>query len=273
MENKEYTYLRFPLQILKGDFYDIKKVCNHAINYGLMERMERKKYIGWKGYAQSISELGMNIGFKRSDYSDQPEAVINHLEEAHYAKYYASDSKIFNQYKDSTETIITCSIKRELLFEFRNNPKSEFEIAVFRFFIALNSIQGTDEYGRGSWDRFFAVMLGYNTDLDIKPNRDKKEAIDLRKLTEPEQEIYLKYSTKRMKENIVKSLELDWHLKWVSAGNDGIFFSWTLGYKELETTKLMMRVKRKIKNTKRLDDKKKGEEEAYNDLKNRGLFE
>jgi hypothetical protein len=272
MEDKKYTYLRFPLQILKGDFYNMRKVCNDAINYGVIEYMERKKYTGWKGYVQSIDELGFNKGFNRSDYSDQPKAAINHLEEMHYAEPYASDIKFYKQFKDSAETKITCSIKDDLLFEFKK-PKTEFEIAVFRFFIALNSIQGTDEYGRGSWDRFFAVMLGYNTDLDIKPNRDKKEAIALWKLTEPEQEIYLKYSTKRMKEKIVKSLELDWHLKWISAGNDGIFFSWTLGYKELETTKLMMRVKRKSKNDKRLGDKKKGEEEAYNDLKSRGLFE
>lgn len=267
MKAKEYIYLRFPVQILKCDFYDVEKLCNDAITYGIIDHMERKEYTGWEGYAKSLNELGIGRPFKRSDYSDQPKKAIDYLEESHYANYYRKDSKIYNQYKDSIEKIITCSIKKDLLFEFRDNPKTHFEITVFRFFIALNSIQGINEYGQATYDRIFAVMLGYNTDKDLKHGLRKHEKIDLDLLTPGERVIYLKYSTQTNRQNIVEALELHWYLKWVGATYDGNFFSFTKGYKALNTIKSMVIIKRKKPKEKLKSDKKKGKEESDKELK------
>lgn len=272
MENNQYVYLRFPVQILKCEFGNMKKLCGDAITYGIIEHMERKNYSGWKGYGTSLYELGMNAGFKRSDYSDQPKNAIDYLEETHFTKWYDRDRKIYNEYKDSIDKPITCSIKRILLFEFMNKPKSEFEIAVFRFFIALNSIQGTKEHGQATYDRIFAVSFGYNTDKVLKHGLGKREKIDLDLFkTDKEREVYQKYSTQHNRQRIVETLELHWYLKWVGATYDGNFFSFTKGYKALNTIKSMAIIKRKKPKEKLKSDKKKGKEESDKELKNNTL--
>ena len=254
MEDENYIYLRFPVQILKCDFGNMKKLCNDAMQYGIIERMKRHNLTGIEGFGKACELVGITVIINKHSYLKQ-----------------CNDT--YNQYKDSVETIITCSIKRDLLFEFMNKPKTEFEITVFRFFIALNSIQGMKPYGQTTYDRVFAVMLGYNTDKVLKHGLGKHEKIDLDLFTTPEDRvIYLKYSTQTNRQKIVEALELHWHLKWVGATYDGSFFSWELGYKALNTIKRMAVIKRKKPKEKLKRDKKKGREDADKELKDRGLL-
>ena len=267
MNNQDYFYLRFPVQILRADFYNINKVCSDAIDYGVIEHMERKQYTGWKGYGKALYELGLNGTFKRSDYNDQPKQAIDYLEELHYAECYRKDIETYNQYKDSIETIITCSIKKELLFEFRDKPKTEFEITVFRFFVALNSIQGISKYGQAAYDRVFAVMFGYNTDKVLE-----KDGLKMALLTDIEHGIYLKYSTRKIREKITTTLQMDYYLKWYPAGKRGNFYSFKLGRRALATIVETVKSNDRKRKNALIGANKKAKEWAVNELKTNGLY-
>ena len=248
MEDKDYIYLRFPVQILRCEFKDLKKLCGDAIDYGLIERMKRHNLTGIEGFGKACELVGVNVLINKHSYLK----ICNDT---------------YNQYKDSIETIITCSIKKELLFEFRDKPKTEFEIAVFRFFIALNSIQGINKYGQAHYDRIFALMFGYNTDKVLE-----KDGLKMALLTEAERKIYLQYSTRKIREKITTTLQMDYYLKWYPAGQRGNFYSFKLGRRALATiVETKKSNDRKLKNA-LIGANKKAKEWAVNDLKDNGLY-
>lgn len=268
MNNQDYFYLRFPVQILKCEFGNISKVCSDAIAYGMMDYMERNEYEGIQGLIRTYNDFNMSYGsFKRSDYSDQPKEAINHIEELHYSKCYREKSERYNELKDSIDIKITCSIKKDLLLDFLNNKKSEFEIAVFRFFVALNSIQGISKYGQTTYDRVFAVMFGYNTDKVLE-----KDGLKMALLTDIEHGIYLKYSTRKIREKITTTLQMDYYLKWYPAGKRGNFYSFKLGRRALATIVETVKSNDRKRKNALIGANKKAKEWAVNELKTNGLY-
>lgn len=248
MEDENYIYLRFPVQILKCDFGNMKKLCNDAMQYGIIERMKRHNLTGIEGFGKACELVGITV-------------IINKH------SFLKSCNDTYNQYKDSVETIITCSIKRDLLFEFRDKPKTEFEITVFRFFIALNSIQGMKKYGQATYDRVYAVMFGYNTDKVLE-----KDGLKMALLTEAERKIYLQYSTRKIRENIINTLQMDYYLKWYPAGKKGNFYSYKLGRRALATIVETLKSNDRKRKSALLGANKKAKEWAVNELKTNGLY-
>lgn len=248
MEDENYIYLRFPVQILKCDFGNMKKLCNDAINYGVIERMKKHNLTGIEGFGKACELVGIKVLINKHSFLKK-----------------CNDT--YNQYKDSVETIITCSIKRDLLFEFMDKPKTEFEITVFRFFIALNSIQGMKKYGQATYDRVYAVMFGYNTDKVLE-----KDGLKMALLTEAERKIYLQYSTRKIRENIINTLQMDYYLKWYPAGKKGNFYSYKLGRRALATIVETLKSNDRKRKNALLGANKKAKEWAVNELKTNGLY-
>ena len=268
MSDTNYIYLRFPVQILRCEFYDIRKVCMDAIQYGVMEYMKERKYKGIEGFIRAIKELNITYGdWNSSDYSDQPKAAINYLKELHYSKCYHEQNERYNELKDSIETPITCSIKKSLLLDFLNKPKSEFDVAVFRFFIAINAIQGISKFGNATYDRVFATMFGYNTDRNIEI-----DGIKMAGLTSVEREIYLEYSTIKIRKKIINTLQNDYYLKWFPAGQRGNFYSFTIGRLALATIVETRKSNDRKRKNAFVGANKKAKELAVKNLKDKGLY-
>ena len=268
MSDNDYIYLRFPVQILRCEFSNIRKVCNDAIQYGIMDYMKERQYEGVEGCIRAYKELNWTYNnWNRSKYSEQPEEAVNHIEELHYSKCYHEKNERYNELKDSIEKPITCSIKKDLLIDFLNKPKSEFDIAVFRFFIAINAIQGASKYGNATYDRVFATMFGYNTDKNIEI-----DGIKMAGLTNVEREIYLQYSTRKIREKIINTLQNDYYLKWFPAGQRGNFYSFTLGRRALATIVETRKSNDRKRKNAFVGANKKAKELAVKDLKNKGLY-
>ena len=263
---KEYRYIKFPVQLLRSnfsEFYNKVTLCDKAIDYGVIELMERKHYEGVKGFIRACSELRVVYGgFNEQDYKDQPKDAQISIKESHYTKHYQQAKSTYQEIKDSLDRPITVSIKIDRLLDFIENPKTELEVEVFRFFIAINSIQGSKKYGQATYKRVFALMFGYNTDKDLEGSE----------LSLSDKSLYSKISSRKRREKIVYILQTEWKLKWYPAGKDGNFFSYTLGRTALATISETLKVKRRKRMELLKNANKNARDEAIKDLKNKGLY-
>lgn len=106
-------YFTFPVPILRGAFTDLDKVCNNAIHYVMYQR-----YAQCEDKEETLESLGISAkSFEKSVRQGE------RLAEQHQG-----------------EPLV--SIKGDLVFTMRNEPQSDFQIAVFLAFCGLRSILG-----------------------------------------------------------------------------------------------------------------------------------
>jgi hypothetical protein len=213
----EYVYLNFPVQMMQGGFTDIKAVCLKAINYGTYDYMVRNGFSGVNGFSEALKELDITYGNHEAGFK--------------------SSKDIYQQTKDSIEKLVTVSIKRDLLFEYFKNDKSEFEIAVFLGYVALKSIIGKKPYIKITNDYLLARMCGYSS------------IVELEKDYSPER---CKYSTRYHLDKVKTKLESDFGLKLYGQKTRGFYVTFKLSLLDLVYHAELKRESRKEKERKAL---------------------
>lgn len=109
-------------------------------------------------------------------------------------------------------------IEHEMMFDFYENKKTEFEIVCLMAFLALRSIIGHKKYARTNFDLMFARMSGHNS---------TKEAEVLPNVLQPYQKEY-------RRNKVINALKKDWHLSYYSAiGIRGFYVSFDMSYSDL----------------------------------------
>lgn len=100
----------------------------------------------------------------------------------------------------------------DLLFEFRDNVKSEFELFQFLCFIAIKSIIGTKEYVKTNKKHIICRMFGYNTIKHLP-----------KKFKVPYQSLFIKYSMRYHLDKLIRALELNWNVLTYSNNMRGFY--------------------------------------------------
>ena len=211
----EYVYLNFPVQIMQGGFTDVKAVCSKAIDYGIYDFMLRNGLSGVNGFGEALKELQLTCK--------------NHAGGLKVSK------DIYQQLKDSLEKPVTVSIKKDLLFEYFKNEKSEFEIAVFLGYVGLKSIIGKKPYIKITNDYLLARMFGYSSVIELKKDFSAE---------------CCKYSTRYHLDKVKTKLESSFGLKLYGQKTRGFYVSFKLSLLDLVYHAELKRESRKEKERK-----------------------
>lgn len=196
-------YVTFPVALLKDAFVDIEKVCKNAVNYAIYSK------------AKTVDGMEEALRYYR---------IINH--NCTIENLYEECQILHDSFEGLSSPMV--SLNRDTLIQFMNQPKSEFEIAVFCAFCGIRSIIGKKQYVKTNNNFLIARMFGCRSmeefdKLEIKPNY-----------------WYWYFSTdKKMRNNltdkIIKySLVLDWGLKYYSGRNRGFYISFELQASDLK---------------------------------------
>lgn len=179
--------------------------------------MVRNGFSGVVGFGEALKELGITHG--------------NH------ATGLKSSEDIYQQTKDSIERPVTVSIKKDLLFEYFKNEKSEFEIAVFLGFVGLKSIIGKKPYIKITNDYLIARMFGYSSVIELEKDYSAERC---------------KYSTRYHLDKVKTKLESDFSLKLYGQKTRGFYVSFKLSLLDLVYHAELKRETRKEKERKAL---------------------
>jgi len=131
-----------------------------------------------------------------------------------------------------------------LLFEFRDNEKTDFEIMQFLAYIAINSILGTKAISKTNKLHTISRMLGYSSTKHLPD-----------KLNATSSELVKKYKIRYHFSKLIKHLELNWNIRTYSNHIRGFYVAKSkVSLDELaliaETNKLKNKVK-KLENEKK----------------------
>ncbi len=137
-ESPEYTYFTFPVTFLKRAFININQVCSDAIIYCLFVQAHKQNDTPFKNMQSACRKLNL-----RSDVE--------------LMEWFDAGQKLFNEVPLNTPKV---SLKDDLIFEFMDKPKTEYEIVVFLAFAAFKSILGRNDYAKTNNDLLLARMAG-----------------------------------------------------------------------------------------------------------------
>jgi hypothetical protein len=213
----DYVYLNFPVQMMQGGFTDMKAVCSKAIDYGIYDYMVRNGFSGVVGFGEALKELQLTCK--------------NHSGGLKVSK------DIYQQLKDSLEKPVTVSVKKDLLFEYFKNDKSEFEIAVFLGYVGLKSIIGKKPYIKITNDYLLARMFGCSSVVELENDYSAERC---------------KYSTRYHLDKVKTKLESDFGLKLYGQKTRGFYVSFKLPLLDLVYHAELKRESRKEKERKAL---------------------
>jgi hypothetical protein len=213
----EYVYLNFPVQMMQGGFTKMKKICSDAIDYGIYDYMKRNQLGGFDGFKIALMELNLTCANQKMGYN--------------------STKEIYQQVQDSIDKPVTVSVKKDMLFEFYKNDKSEFEIAVFLAYVGLKSIIGTKPYIKITNDYLIARMFGYGSIAELEKDYSEER---------------VKYSTRYHLDKVKAKLESQFGLKLYGQKTRGFYFSFKLSLSDLVYYAELKRESRKEKERKAL---------------------
>jgi len=134
-----------------------------------------------------------------------------------------------------------------MLFDYYQNPKTEFEIVCLGAFLGVKSIIGKKPYAKSNKKMIFARMFGYKSPKEL-PN--KRYMNDLQK----------KYFNRYQIDKILNTLQLNWGLKMLWNHNRGVYLTFDVSLEEL--AKITETDKRKAKLRQLAEDKRKAIEKV-----------
>lgn len=177
-------YLMFPLSMMRNFFIEPQKTMNDVISFGVAK------------YAESVDTdilEGLNI-------------IVNSLD---------ADLKIYNRImKSRPERDPWVMINKGLCFDYRDNVKTEFELAQMAAFVAIRSILGRKSYCKTNKDHIAARMFGYSSHAKVPD------------LTANLQTIYMRYTDRYKMDQLLSMLEMNWNVKLYSRkGRRGIYIT------------------------------------------------
>lgn len=218
-------YLLFPIELLQKA--DIKDVCISAIHYGVYRRA-LDIADGETVKQQHIKEAMEFFGL-----------IVNSLQNRLKAGKELHDTFSTNN--------PTASINKDLLIQFCNEEKTDFEVLTFRAFIALRSIIGMQALCKATDDYLIARMYGYRTIADHEADLAARASGSC--IKPPLNRYQL--------DKIKKELKKNWRLVYYSKHVRGFFVSYKV---DLDTLILHAEQKRETYKAKELKQK---EDEAY----------
>lgn len=204
MSKNDY-YLSFPVQLLCEE--DIKEIAGKAIKYGIIDYMVRNELEGLNGFNEACECTGITTGITASNYD--------------------GIRKVYDELNNSIDKVVYVSIKKGMLFEFRDKPKTDFEIDVFRAFIGVKSIIGSKSVQLLTNDYLVARLSGFNS---IKDALDK-----------PTDKFKNYYQKKYQIDKLKNALEQGYKMERYGTHTRGFYVSFKMAFKTLvkyvETTK------------------------------------
>ncbi len=219
MNKDKVRYLLFPIGLLQET--DIKKVCRKAFDYGIYRKaldfmVEGEIKLMPKHIEQSMRYFNL---------------VVNSLEQR------VKDGKVlYDTFSNSNPMV---SINREILIQYNNEDKTDFEVSTFRAYCAIRSILGKKPYTKVTNDYLMARMYGFRDFEDFK--------IDECKATLPRYQL----------DKIKLELQKEWYLIYYSKQTRGFYVSFTLTLDKLIEIAELNRESYKAK------ELKKAKDEAY----------
>lgn len=106
-------------------------------------------------------------------------------------------------------------VNKDLLFRFRDNEKSEFELAQFLCYIAVKSILGTKVSAKTNKQHIVSRMFGYSSIKHV-PSKMNKQITEL----------FKKYSTRYHIDKLIQALELEtWNVITYSHNMRGMYIA------------------------------------------------
>ena len=209
----ETRFMTFPVALLKDAFTDIESVCNNSIDYAI--------------YARAKSVGGMQDALDFFGVSLSKNGTIKNV--------YQSGKVLHDSFEGSASPMV--SVNKDILYQFMQQPKTEFEIRVFCAFCAVRSIIGTDPYKKTTNDFVIARMFGYRSAEEFENLETKPDYWQRCFSTEKKIRYHL---TDKI---IFGELEFNWGLKYHSTRSRGFWVSFKLDFEVL----VMQAEKRKKK--------------------------
>lgn len=193
-KDSDTRFFTFPVELLRGAFDDIAGVCSDAMNYAI--------YVRCKDYNEAPDEAILFFGI-----TGNVNASFTRGEELY----------------DSFTRPVLVSVNTAIVFDFMENPKTDFEIAVFCVFCGLRSIIGTKPYAKTNNGLLLARMFGYSSVKEFEALKEK-HSYYLDNFSTAQK---IRYQlTKKIIRN---ELVLTWGLKYYSSQSKGFYASFKLG--------------------------------------------
>lgn len=260
---------------------DLNSMVNHFIYVNYQNKLPSALEEHLKGklenFGSDLDYRGFNSNGELQPWGDEREELINFFENNDYVKNLAfqlydislakeslgfkpsDDSYLLNTYeeiKQSTkQDTILPMVNVDLLFNFLNNEKTEFEIMQFLTFIGIKSILGRKQYIKTNYSLIFARAFGYNSVKDV-PKALSKEI----------QPIYDKYKIRWHRDKIKNELEDNWNLKTYSNNTRGFYVSIDSKFSLEDLALVGESSKKKNKDLKRKNDKAEATKKALQKL-------
>jgi hypothetical protein len=151
-------------------------------------------------------------------------------------------------------------INTDLLFKFRNNEKTEFELVQLAMYLAIRSILGKKRMCKTNKALVLSRMFGYSKPADMPEF-----------LEEPLKTIFKKYSVRYQFDKLKEEMELYWHVKIGVVKTRGFFIGCGKNLTSEELTIFALKSKRS-KLVKALKEEKIAAYEKAQKTLNGGLF-
>lgn len=147
-----------------------------------------------------------------------------------------------------------CSIAAQIMWDYYNNPKTDYQLALLCAFCAVRSIIGKAEYRKTNKGLIIARMFGYNDAAAFKSSLPEKFSkyrgrVMFEHYTK-EVEAREKYAKRYHMDKLLTDLELSWGLKRYSDHVRGMFISFSLDYKTLAVVNENSKKKHKLNDLK-----------------------
>lgn len=202
MEQGKYTYFNFPICLIDGIFADKRKVLNDIFDYAVYAKAISLKYGNKREKIKSAEKyFGVRCG-------DITLTISN-------------GKKLWREISNTPKT----SIKKNLFFDYYENEKIEFELAVFCAYCAIRSILLFKPYCKITDNYMLARMAG----------RAKNE---IENLPEPLKKYQKRYHLDKLK----KELAIHWNLKLYGRHTRGFYVSF-----QMDLTDLIFQIEKKRK--------------------------
>lgn len=195
-EPKKFTHLNFPLPLIHNAHKDLRTVMSNILYVGVYNlSISIYGYVDFEHYEMTLDIL---------DYTFyNPEMSFELAENLYY------------KYGEKTPAV---GLATKIVWDYYQNPKTEFQIMVLCAFCAVRSILGKKRFCKTNNALIIERMFGY---CKTNPKPTYTTAI------------FKKYSKRHHIDKVMKELELSWGLKNYSNHIRGFYLSFKASLPEL----------------------------------------
>ena len=195
---KEIRYFNFPIQLIRGASKDISKVCWDIICHSLYN------------YALKASALPTDEDFKMAtDYYRMP------IRDTSIKTALKNGRTLYDSIPSRSPI---AGISSDVVLDYYQNDKSEFEIACFCAYAGVKSYLGKDPCKKITNLTLLSRMSGYSTEKEMQENKPIMLSL---------------YSTRWKIDKIKSNLKIKWGVKIYSRHTRGMWISTTMNLEEL----------------------------------------